>query len=37
LRNNFDRLLICQARSEELPLVSDDEIFRKYDLPGLIF
>ncbi len=33
----FDRLLICQSRSEQMPLVSDDEIFQKYDLPGLIF
>ena len=32
----FYRLLICQARSEKIPLVSDDAIFFKYDLPDLI-
>lgn len=36
-RDPFDRLLICQARSEDLILISDDQIFGKYDLPGLVF
>lgn len=33
----FDRLLICQARSEGLILISDDAVFKKYDLPGLVY
>lgn len=32
----FDRLLICQARSEGLVVLSSDAIFASYDLPGLI-
>lgn len=32
----FDRLLISQARSENLVLLSNDVIFANYDLPGLI-
>ncbi len=32
----FDRLLIAQARSEGLTLVSDDPVFTRYDLPGLL-
>ena len=32
----FDRLLISQARSENMILVSEDLVFQKYDLPGLI-
>lgn len=32
----FDRLLIAQARCEGMTLVSDDPVFKKYDLPGLI-
>ncbi|GMU57126.1 MAG: hypothetical protein AMXMBFR33_62720 [Candidatus Xenobia bacterium] len=32
----FDRLLIAQARSEGLTLVSEDPVFCKYTLPGLI-
>ena len=32
----FDRLLISQARSENLTVLSDDALFTKYDLPGLI-
>ena len=32
----FDRLLISQARLEGLSLVSEDAVFEKYELPGLI-
>ncbi|MBT9587032.1 type II toxin-antitoxin system VapC family toxin [bacterium] len=32
----FDRLLIAQCRSEGLPLVSEDSVFEKYDLPRLV-
>lgn len=31
----FDRLLIAQARSESLTLVSGDEVFPRYELPVL--
>ena len=29
----FDRLLICQAKTEEMTLISLDENIRKYDVP----
>ena len=32
----FDRLLISQCRCENLTLLSEDSVFEKYDLPGLI-
>lgn len=32
----FDRLLIAQARSEGMTLVSEDPVFARYDLPGLV-
>lgn len=32
----FDRLLISQACCEELCLLSEDEVFGGYELPGLI-
>jgi PIN domain nuclease of toxin-antitoxin system len=32
----FDRLLIAQARSEGMTLISEDPVFAKYDLPGLV-
>lgn len=32
----FDRLLIAQCRSEKMVMLSDDAIFEKYELPGLI-
>lgn len=32
----FDRLLISQARCEDLILLSEDSIFSSYDLPGLM-
>ena len=32
----FDRLLIVQARSEGLVVLSNDAIFASYDLPGLV-
>ena len=32
----FDRLLIAQCRSEKMVMLSDDAVFEKYDLPGLI-
>lgn len=32
----FDRLLISQAREEKLTLLSDDEVFKNYQLPGLV-
>jgi PIN domain nuclease of toxin-antitoxin system len=32
----FDRLLIAQSRSEKLTILSEDPVFEKYDLPGLI-
>lgn len=32
----FDRLLIGQAREEGLTMISDDAVFEKYDLPGLL-
>jgi len=32
----FDRLLIAQARCEEVSLLSEDAIFEKYQLPGLV-
>ena len=32
----FDRLLIAQARSEGLPLISENSVFEKYDLPQLV-
>lgn len=32
----FDRLLIAQARAESLAIISEDAVFQKYDLPGLV-
>jgi len=32
----FDRLLIAQARSEGLVILSSDAVFANYDLPGLV-
>lgn len=32
----FDRLLIAQACHEDLTLLSEDELFAGYQLPGLI-
>jgi PIN domain nuclease of toxin-antitoxin system len=29
-RDPFDRMLIAQARAEDLPLVTNDPVFRKY-------
>jgi PIN domain nuclease of toxin-antitoxin system len=31
-RDPFDRLLVAQATIEELPLVSDDQALRRYDI-----
>ena len=31
-RDPFDRLLVAQATIEELPLVSDDQTLRRYDI-----
>ena len=36
-RDPFDRLLISQAIAEDLVLISDDQVFKDYSLPGLIF
>lgn len=34
-RDPFDRLLIAQARREQLVIVTGDELFRLYDVPVL--
>lgn len=31
-RDPFDRMLIAQARSEQLPILTNDRTFRKYDV-----
>ncbi len=31
-KDPFDRLLICQSKIEKIPLLSSDEIFKKYDV-----
>ncbi len=36
-RDPFDRLLISQAIAEDLIVISDDQVFERYSLPGLIF
>ena len=32
-RDPFDRLIIAQAKAEKMPLISGDQIFRRYGLP----
>ena len=32
-KDPFDRMLIAQARTEELTLISNDKIFKKYKVP----
>ena len=34
-KDPFDRMLVAQARSEELILISNDKIFKKYKIPLL--
>src|SRR5205807_4240803 len=34
-KDPFDRMLIAQTRSEELTLISNDKIFKKYKVPLL--
>lgn len=34
-RDPFDRLLVAQARQEQLILVTDDEVLARYDVPLL--
>jgi PIN domain nuclease of toxin-antitoxin system len=34
-KDPFDRMLIAQARSEKLTLISNDKIFKKYKVPLL--
>lgn len=34
-RDPFDRILVAQARHEQLLLVSDDEVLARYDVPML--
>ncbi len=34
-KDPFDRLLICQALSHGLTLITDDELILKYDVPSL--
>jgi len=36
-RDPFDRLLISQAIAEDFTLISDDQVFQDYSLPGLVF
>ena len=36
-RDPFDRLLISQAITEDLILISDDQVFKSYSVPGLVF
>ena len=36
-RDPFDRLLISQAMVENLVLISDDQVFKDYSLPELVF
>lgn len=35
-RDPFDRLLISQAIAEDLILISDDQVFQNYSVPGLV-
>ena len=36
-KDPFDRLLISQAMVDKLVLISDDQAFGSYSLPGLVF
>ncbi len=34
-RDPFDRMMICQAKIERIPILTQDRVFRKYDVKTL--